>query len=336
MRPAEVLRMQADLAAALGPGQPAGAQLIETSENQEVVEGDNRDHVRQLCAAHVQHGRAFLITEHMSEVAQRRADDEQRIPPTTHCPTDIEPPRPAGFVVFEQPMVLPEIRGREQLCHVLTWGGALSRNPGTGRQHRGWLLTTWNDIARRPDQVVREAIAADRATAARLGRWWPVHSVFFPHDQRLGAVNRPIHADERAAMEARYGTDPPIVTAVVPNPRRLFVAMWQLLGETTHVHGATEEETGHPDRGAFRMARRLGMQSDITVITLRRPAEPTQHPGSGTPLDHRVPVCQHTRHYWVRDVDGVLRREPRIIAEHIRGPEGAPLITTKKIERLSR
>jgi hypothetical protein len=160
MRPAEVLRMQADLAAALGPGQPAGAQLIETSENQEVVEGDNRDHVRQLCAAHVQHGRAFLITEHMSEVAQRRADDEQRIPPTTHCPTDIEPPRPAGFVVFEQPMVLPEIRGREQLCHVLTWGGALSRNPGTGRQHRGWLLTTWNDIARRPDQVVREAIAA--------------------------------------------------------------------------------------------------------------------------------------------------------------------------------
>ena len=299
---------------------------------QHVVDQDNQTHITDLCRAHVQYGRAFLITERMSGVVQRRSQDTDRLPPMTHCPADVEPPRRSGFAVFEEPVPIPEIRGRLQLCHATTWGPGYSRNRDTGVNVHGWLLTTWNDIARDPDEVSRITLRMYPEKARPLGRWWPVHSLFLPQDQRLGDVDRPIYDAERAELETKYGTEPPIATDVLPNPRRLHVALWQLLSETVHTHGTTTEEIGYPDRGAFRMARRLGMDSDITVITLRRPAEPTLHPGTGKPLDHRVPVCQRVRHYWVRGADGVLRREPRIIGAHERGPEGTPLIVTKRLE----
>jgi len=333
MRPAEVLRLQASLLDELAG--PAGVQLQATAVEQDVVSADERDHVSQLCMAHVRFGRAYLITAHMTAAVAYRIQDTERLPPLLHCPTDVEPPHPSGFVLFETPLTVPEIRGRIQLCHALTWGRALSRDPRTGVRRGGWLCTTWNDVRREPDEVSRITLREYPDKASVLGRWWPVHSIFLHHDQRLGDVDRPTYPQERQQLEDKYGADPPVI-GTVSNPRRMHVAVWQLLTETVHVRGATDQEIAYPDRGTGRWARRQHMQGDITVITLRRPAEPVRHPGTGTPLDHRVPVKQHRRTYWCKGEDGLLHPEKRTIGAHIRGPAGTPLVVTDKLERLSR
>jgi hypothetical protein len=218
-----------------------------------------------------------------------------------------------------------------------------SRLPeGVAGHVTGWALSAWNDARREPDEVAA-GMRSDNPGMRHLQemRWWPCTTLFLPRDQRLGHPTWPVTDEDRARADAEAVEAPflglPAVADAVPNLVRTWVALWQLFGEE---RGPGITEQAHPQRPALRLARRVLQTSDITVTVLRR--RPGHHTGTGTPLDHRVPVDEHTRGYWVTgractcDVRVDERHlEKRKIAEHIRGSTG-PLIVRKKLSRLAR
>jgi hypothetical protein len=329
VRPAEILRWQIDLSARLGDPRDRVAQAMDfimTERND-----GKRAELAANVAAHIRHGRAYLVTADMLSVLQSRFESERWLPGTTHCPRDIAPPRPSGFIVFEEPIAFRELRGRVQLIHVLTWGPTEARL-GNGRLMPGWAMGMFNDIARRPDDVAKEMIAEGE----QLTRWQPIGGLWLARDERIGRPYRTLSDEERADYVAAHPGGPEIQTYDHPNLPRYLVALWQLFAETIETRGVTRAETQRPDRPGWRAAKRAQIDTDITVITLRHESKPVEHPGTGTPLGWRVPVTEHHRTYWVKDADGVLRPEKRKIGLHWRGPEDAPERVTRKLERLAR
>lgn len=332
MRPAEILHWQADLSARLGsPGDRTAREL-------DFIVAERADDKGAAMAAtvanHIRHGRAYLVTAAMLSVLQTRFESTTRLPGTTHCPTDVAPPRPAGFIVFEEPIAFREMRGRVQLIHVLTWGPARARLGDSPSYTAGWAIAMFNDLARRPDDVAQSMFADGYEP---VGRWQPIGGLWLAQHERVGRPYRPITDEERSKALALHGDTPRVVIdAELPNLTRYLVACWQLFGETIGPRSAVREEVQRPDRAGFRAAKRAGIDSDITVLTLRHERQPVEHPGTGTPLGWRVPVTEHTRTYWLKGADGLLHPEKRKIGLHWRGPKDAPERVTRKLERLAR
>jgi hypothetical protein len=355
LNPSDVLRVQMDLAAHLADENDPSAASLDGLASSQGYQTDKAHIASAFAANHVRTARAYHVTADMGSLVQSRFESLHHLPPTTHCPTDIAPPRVCGFVVMEEPIAYLDIRESVNLAHVLTWGPATGEHRRGDHHHvQGWSMTMWNDIRRRRDdvsvQLMREYPALDRLINMR---WWPCTTLFLAQDQRIGMPYWPTDDSDRRAADARYERDraeaaggrtvpiPPAGPAIAErtsNLFRYFVALWQLFGEE---RGPAITEHTHPQRSALRLARRTLQTSDITVITLRK--RPGAHTGTGTPLDHQLPVAQHYRSYWCtgracRCPERIDERhlEKRLIAEHLRGPHGTRLIVRKKMERLSR
>lgn len=335
LSPSDVLRMQVSLAEALNSPENTSAKSLDGLAFSEGLQHENDTTTSAFAANHVRNARAYQVTEEMGALVQARFESLHHIPATTHCPTDIAPPRTAGFVVMEEPIAFLDVRESVNLAHALVWGPATVRVTHSGPTVSGWALTAWNDISRRADdvsiQMVRDYPHIDRLLHMR---WWPATALFLSQDQRVGQPYFRITGEDREKAERRFPefkSAPPAVAEQVPNLFRYWLALWQLF---TEERGPAIAETTHPQRPALRLARRVLQTSDITVITLRK--RPGAHTGTGTPLDHQVPVTEHYRSYLCRQPDGTLAWEKRKIREHLRGPHGTPLIVRKKMERLSR
>lgn len=291
---------------------------------------------------HLQYARTYLVEPDLSALAMRRADDVDHMAITAQF-GQFEPPFAMGFCCFTHPLETIELRGRTQRSVALTWGPAEARYSGTTRS--GKLVVLWTNAHRAIDDIHREAMAGTLkglVGAARdeepmqpseyvelmgqVGGWAPAVVDFIPADARLGnpRIEVPLEKRQIAAIEgwewAREGTS---------NYARIICALFELMDETL---AGAHVEKALPDRATQRRAARAKINTDITVIKLRRQAQPVQEPGSGTPLAWRVPVNGHHRTYH-RGTD----REFKIwIRGHWRGDPEAPVRANRKLYHLSR
>jgi hypothetical protein len=114
------------------------------------------------------------------------------------------------------------------------------------------------------------------------------------------------------------------------NMQRWLYALWVVMGQ--EIADLREEQA---DRATKRRMARMKLPPAITVITLRRPANPHRHKGDGhVEWQHHWFVRGHPR--W--QPYGVGKKERKLIwiSPHVRGNLDAPLHQSEKVYKVSR
>lgn len=110
---------------------------------------------------------------------------------------------------------------------------------------------------------------------------------------------------------------------------RALSAAWHLLQQPTLV----ETSTAQPSKAAMRSLQRAGASHDVTLIDLRHAYIPdrTEDPGEGEGriYRHRWVVSGHWRNQ-AHGPERSLRRRQWIPA-YVKGPDGAPLLATERV-----
>lgn len=278
MRPRDVLAQHLDLADILGNGNTPACRYLDGLARQDKVISQVSS-VAPTIARNVGNARAYLVTEQMTDLVLARVEAMHEL---TRVGEDYRPSRQCGFVVLEKPIEFRELRGRRTIIHSLTWGPAQDRGGETG-----WLLTTFNDLYREPDEV---AVETDRPELRRLlGRWHGIGTYWLPNGLRVGPSTIPPSPEQEQRM-----TDEGLTAHGGLNMGCMVLALWGLLDETISTH--THERS---DRAIMRLAARRKLPTEVTVITLRREAQPVQHPGTGTSPSYRQWIEGVRRRYWV-------------------------------------
>jgi len=280
---------------------------------------DTKIEVAKHLSSHLKMASAYLVTKDMVTLLRHAADgldDEDRWDRSLA-------PTPCGFVRFESPIPLREVRGKEMLVHWATWGPAVTTETNLfGKEVRvpGIAVTLWNDARLEPDEVTRlmfEVQGQDKAMSLTHG--------LFPLTMRLGVDGDRLGASLLTAPD-REGEELRPYT----NTARIIHALWLMLGQTiTSVH----EEPVRWKKA--RAAKFKGLPQAVTVIDLRRIKGVSREPGeTHVEWRHRWVVRGH----WRWQPYGVGRTERRRIwvAPHIRGPEGLPFLISEKVSVLRR
>jgi len=270
--------------------------------------------------------RAYRVEGQMTDALWRRADslalrDQIGRPPT-----------PNGFVVFEEPLVTWEARGREEKIHALTWSPVnfkFTKPPKT--QPTGVIVSTWNDTSRAPDQVYTELIAPlliDATFAASqtpFGRWNMTNCGTFWAEFPVGPVRPPLAAYIRNRILADGGT--PVEDT--PSLFRLISALFSMLSERIP---ATQQQKAQLTRTEVKQARREGLEPEVILVTLRPEYRVPEVKGTGKPITVQYEVDD----YYKTIYKGTERERRVRVRGSRRGPEGAPWSKKKRVYNLAR
>lgn len=324
----EVLGLHADLRDRLE--NQRGALAASVAGYAEDVYRDNKagPMLAQVIYNHLRNAPTFHVEPNMSELVLRRAGDVETIRETATV-ANYSPPDPLGFCVFGKPLPTVELAGRTQLSTAMSWGPvrAFANAEGTAALP-GRLVVLWVNTFRHPDDMVPEHIkefgAKKWAALQQATGGWQITSMdFLPNDMRLGPLMLWPLKDRAERARQRGNIAQPTL-----NQSRIFAALWELMDETL-----STSHTERPEhRADVKWARRARINTDVTVIILRREAQRTLHPGTGKPLEYRTPVKGHPRTYHRGTADEFTIH----INPHWRGPEDAPVRQTRKVYNLAR
>lgn len=315
LRPLDVLAQHLDLVETLGDGHstPLAQYLDRVAELDNVVRSGAT--VAPVIARNVRDARPYWIAEHMTTPIDLRAVDMDDL---ARLDEDTEPPRKWGFAVFEEPVRFTELRGREVIVHVVTWGPSADQDG-----HPGYLVQTFNDLYRESDGI---AALINPEVRGFLGRWHGISTYWMPNGLRIGPNTIEPSEEDRRRVAAN-GDD----AFVTRNVGRVFLALWQMLGETLSNHSIERAP-----RAQARRMRRAELPTAVTVITLRRKAAPVQHPDTGWSPEHRTWVEDYRKRVWVGS-GADRRQEWRTITGHWwpKDPD-LPIRDRPKVNRLVR
>jgi hypothetical protein len=241
-------------------------------------------------------------------------------------------PTQVGFVYFDSPLLVQDVRGRNNKIHAILWAPAQSSSgPGTA-------LYEFSDLDD-PDDTARYSMDSLGLTQDELaqvsGRLAFAHvDMIFPGDPMGPAMITP--SDDAAARILADGD----AIHEFTNPTRLFTAYVRLLGQTL-----VKSARVKVDRAALRRAHRRGLPGMVTTVTLRNVEY------VGEPRDGESHV--EWSHRWI--VRGHWRRQPcgpaHPLAEpdgdgghvaiiyinpYVKGPDDKPLVVTNKVYDLAR
>lgn len=315
MRPLDVLAQHLDLVETLGDGRTTrlAEYLDKVAELDHVVKPGGR--VAPMIARNVREARPYWIAAHMTAPIDLRAVD---MPDLTRLDDETAPPRKWGFAVFEEPIRFAELRGREIIVHIITWGPAAGPD-----NHPGYLVQTFNDLRREPDEI---AALMNPQTRGFLGRWHGISTYWMPNGLRIGPNTIEPTEEDRRRVAADGAS-----AFITRNTGRIILALWQMLGETLSDHSIERA----PRAQARRMAR-AELPTEVTVITLRRKTPPVQNPGTGWSPGHRTWVDDYRKRVWVGS-GADRRQEWRTITGHWWPKDpGLPIRDKPKVNRLVR
>lgn len=235
-------------------------------------------------------------------------------------------PTAAGFVRFDRPLTVMDVRGKEMLIHALTWGPIPIKYDKNDEQVRiSTLVTMWNDVDVETDVYSDDIVKTYGARIRKIcGRWSYVGAEILFDDVRIGP----------AMIDPTYVKIKDDTAQPFTNSSRYVLALCMLMNQTIV---STSAERPHA-RARARAKQRKVPISDVTVITLRRTTTKS-HDGNDDELNH---VDWH--HRWV--VRGHWRWQPvgpgrkqvkRVwVAGYVKGPEDKPLVVKHKIYDLKR
>ena len=321
---ADVLRMQADLRDRFRDPLICDAVSAQWSVINDDMPNMPPELIGQAMSSGLTHATAYRVEQQMTDLIIERAAGLADDTPMS------SPPRPLGFVVFEKPLTTIELRNRIERIHAITWAPAQIAMP-SGIETTGLLITTWNDLAREPDEVYTEAVAprvADPTFAEQLshfGRWSlavirPLR--MFDH---VGPADVPTPGTARARLDAEGWTGS--VADATTNALRYLSALFDMLSERVP---AARSETPEPSRGERKQAKREGLRPEVVTVALRpeyKPAHEYRHDtgrqvgvryGVGTPEIEGSVAFYRTIHR------GTPRERRVPVRSHYRGPEGGP------------
>lgn len=342
MHPAQALDMQVDLHHRMQ--QDATMLLLYRQFVIDLVSVGNTEHQADRTAQALLHaipaglevGSAYFVDPEMTEViewASAGLDD-------TDTFRYDELPTESGFVYFERPLVLHDIRGADLFINACVWTTARSVNKDTGEERSGTVFMMLNDHDRTPDDIGKKILANEdmlfdlEIYRQAVGRWGVIGCEFVFDGMQIGAEVEHLKNDAKLQQLADEGILPHEFT----NIRRQMHAFWLLLGQT--VSSVTESEI---PRAYARRARRAGLPARVTVIRLRRKAGHAEGIGeSAVEWQHRWWSRGHWRwqhvseHHPLAESDGDGGWIARLwVQGSIKGPEGKPLRISNKVYRLA-
>jgi hypothetical protein len=327
MRPAEALDIHTDLTVRLDDMRmcrwiqawAARAKLRDPDVGVQIS-----DQIQEASTFHV----VADVNERIYELAKSYSDDTR---------TDIvQPPTEYGLLVFDEPLDPKHVGGYSQYFHMISWGRARVESRRTGEVELGYTITTWCDANRGADtatnmlrvnaRTLREG-TTDAQIESMTGGFFLSNVLVMLDFQQCGPLVTRLSLDERDNA-TRNGFDPDQGGKV--SLARLLMAAWQHMA-TPESEPEEGDERAHVQRTARKRAQRAGLSGDVSVIVMRRPSSsrPVLNPGSGRGLDHQVPVRGH----WRNQACGAGRKERRRvwIEDHLRGPEGTPVVAKAKV-----
>jgi len=254
----------------------------------------------------------FFVAEDMTDLITHSANmlDASDLADRKLAPTR------SGFAYFEKPIPITDVRGETLLVNVLVW------QPVGG----GLLVHMWNDQRRNPDYAARTFETLPEEFRRAVGRWGYIGIGDYRDDQMIGSPEQ-VASEEMVARYEEIGITP------VPysNPLRVFHAfillMQQKLVRSSRFMG---------DRKQVRRMMRMGLPGEVTVIQLRHIEYPEGTGESEVYWRHRWIVRGFWRWQPYKEENGEWARKRIWIDPYIKGPAGAPLKITKKVNAVVR
>lgn len=283
------------------------------------------DWVRRTLCNHLAVGDTYHLDLRMADAVEQHSQTLREVSQFG----DYEPPSACGVLVLDRPWDIDEVSGKTQQANVLTWGPAAVKMPGE-QPHSTRMFMLWQDTRRGATDSFSQAILANpelQPIVHQFGGLYPIYVSAMARDTRLGPYLHTVPEDK--VRELQVAGRP--VAESLRSTLHLIAATFDLMSQSI-----ANLDDDPAERASTRRAKRAGIPSRVTVISLRRNAHSAET-GTGTPLAWRIPVKPHTRHYWVRDpATGELVREKRNIETHWRGPEDAPVHVSDKVYTLKR
>jgi hypothetical protein len=246
-------------------------------------------------------------------------------------------PSPYGFVRFDKPLPIRDVKGKQMLAHWLIWGPAPMMHTSDDSEvisDPGTYYSLWNDTMTEPDEVTH-LIARDQHMSLgqiqkRLGRWGSIGGEAVLDGGLLGPIMD--HVNDQNYIDHLVADGVPEDYAegfMATNAARYVHALWLLLGQSV-----TTKERGYIPHADRRRIGRMPIPGRVTVVALRRMAGSRAHGETLVEWAHRWVVKGHWR--WQRYGPGRTEQRRIWIAPFIKGPEDKPFIMTRKVYDLKR
>jgi hypothetical protein len=262
-------------------------------------------------------------------------------------------PSNKGFVYFEKPIELRDVRGRLLLGNVLVWEKALLSNK-EGKE--GIVVTIYNDVNRTPDDVAITLLDKDNQNKNSqrnlqiVGRFHWIHSLSFVHGDVVGELDKKPDEEEIAEMrnmifneqgnelielddEAWEKYKQEKITPYT-NIKRLIYTYFLIMSQTL-----TAKTPERGDRAQKRRQERENLPSEVLVIQFRKTRYTSAEGGEERNVNwsHRWIVGGHWRWQPYKDPASGGEIKKRIwISPYVKGPDDKPLKAKERVYVLAK
>ncbi len=322
-----------------------GEKMFDAKEQTEIVS----EYVSSAVRVGKDKTPCYFVKDEMSDLimfASNKLDDTDLFDETL-VPTD------KGFVYFEKPLEMQDVRGRQLLINVIVWEkgfSAKSKKPVVA-------FTCFNDAKRTPDDVAKKIMETElphkrgyRSATELLGRFHWVHSGNSQHGEIIGEALRSVNADDDTQNLRNITMDENGNFAELDdeawekykkeklfpftNVKRLIYTYFLIMSQTLT---AKAPEKG--DRAQRRRLERENLPSEVLVIQFRKTRYTSADKGEATAVNwsHRWIVGGHWRWQPYKDPASGGEIKKRIwISPYVKGPDDKPLKTKERVYVLAK
>jgi len=264
-------------------------------------------------------------------------------------------PSDRGFLYFEKPLQLNDIRGRALLINIVVWEkGVMGGKPII-------CMSFFNDNHRTPDDVAKQILqdekerkykAGQRKALDVVGRYGWIHSVILQHGEMIGnELNsldsnevdditsvRDLACDDKGNFieldDEAWETYKKEKLFPYTNARRLVYTYFMIMNQTL-----TAKTSERGDRAQRRRLERDNLPSEVVVVQFRKTHYTSEGGGEKRAVNwsHRWIVGGHWRWQPYKDPASGGEIKKRIwISPYMKGPDDKPLKTKQRVYVLAK
>lgn len=316
-------------------------------KNKLSAQEDINGYLKSLVDVGLSNTPCYFVKDEMTDLimfASNKLDDTDLLD-TNLIPSD------KGFVYFEKPIELRDVRGRLLLGNVFVW----QKGFDSGKEGKeGVIVTVYNDANRNPDDVATTLLNNQNKNSKRnlkvVGRFHWIHSLPFSHGDVIGELEKNPNEKELAEMRnmifnekgnelvelddevwEKYKQE-----KITPytNIKRLIYTYFLIMSQTL-----TAKTPERGDRAQKRRQERENLPSEVLVIQFRKTRYTSAEGGEERHVSwsHRWIVGGHWRWQPYKDPASGGEIKKRIwISPYVKGPEDKPLVMKDKVYVLVR